>query len=135
MKKTKEVGQKSWKDTARHIFMGVGVALLLLLVELVLASVAISSGLISQPDGLEILVTGCVFATMAGAFWAVSKEKSRILPVSATVGVLLFCTLVLLGTLAYPTFSLENSGFEIFFACLCGGAVVRVLYRKKKKSR
>lgn len=112
---------------------GVLVAFVLLMVLLLIAAILISQGHIPQEKMSGVVLAASVLASLLGAMVTVSILQKNGLIYGMVVGLLLFLWLLLIGFLFFSEFSLEHGAVELLFACLCGGAMAKLLVKKKKK--
>lgn len=120
------------------VLLGGAVAFAVCLLVLLLASVAISSGKLSEEFTGQITVTACVLGAFAGGLQAVRRCGVRALIVGIVTGAVLFLLLLTIGTLAFHATPKESGGFVMLCGCLCGGAAAGLLGRtggRKKKRR
>lgn len=119
------------------ILLGGAVAFAVCLAVLLLASIAVSGGILGENLSGQITVAACVLGTFVGGVLAVKRCRTRALVVGLMTGAVLFLLLLTVGTLAFHTAPQENGGLVLLCGCLCGGAAAGLLGRtaKPKKKR
>lgn len=128
------VGEE-WSTMLWHLGKGVAIAFFSLLILLFLSALAISNGSIVQEDMKGIVLVCTFLSCFLGALFTLSQNKKYGILLGSLVGVLLFFFLYLLGLALYTEVSLHNSGLEILFAAVCGGAIAKFLVKKKKNTK
>ena len=120
------------------ILLGGAVAFAVCLAALLLASVMVSAGTLSEKITGQITTAACVLGAFAGGLLAVRRCGARALVVGLAAGAVLFLLLLTIGTLAFHASPQETGGLTLLGGCLCGGATAGLLgrtARPKKKRR
>lgn len=117
------------------ILLGGVAALITCFLFLLLASVAISRGWLSEELMYQLTIVGCVLGGFVGGALAVSRSRSRTLIVGLLVGVVFFLLLLTVGLLAYGSAIPEEGGLGLLCGALCGGAAAGIVGGKPKKKR
>ena len=117
------------------ILLGGVLALLVCLAVLLICSVGISGGWISDRHMVQCTLVGCVLGSFVGGMFAVLRCRARTLLVGLGVGCVFFLLLLTIGLLFYPGMSVEERGIGLLCACLFGGALAGFLGGKPKKKR
>lgn len=117
------------------ILLGGVAALITCFLFLLLASVAISRGWLSEELMYQFTIVGCVLGGFVGGALAVSRSRSRTLIVGLLVGVVFFLLLLTVGLLAYGSAIPEEGGLGLLCGALCGGAAAGIVGGKPKKKR
>ena len=143
MRKNEEEQGAKLLQYGKAVLFGGGVAFVICLLCLLLASVGISRGLLSAGLRTQLVVIACVAGGFCGGLFAVRQCPARGLIVGIAVGGVLFLLQLTLGLLLYDTLSPENGGLGLLCGALCGGAAAGILggggrrpsYAKGKKRR
>lgn len=133
-KNEEEQGAKLIRFTGGIILGGV-LALLVCLAILLICSVGISGGWMSDRHMMQYTLAGCVLGSLAGGMFAVLRCRTRTLLVGLGVGCVFFLLLLTIGFLFYPGISVETHGLGLLCASLAGGALAGLLGGKQKKKR
>lgn len=115
------------------VVLGGAAALPVSLVVLLLASVAISRGMLGEGLLYQVTVVSCVLGSLAGGLLAVRRCGTRALIVGLCTGAVLFLLLLTVGVLFFDARSVEQGGVGLACGCLCGGAAAGLLGGGKKK--
>lgn len=130
---TKGTETTDWGELTLALGKGLGIAFIALVVLLFFGAMAVSQGTVSQENMKGLVLATAFLSALIGGIYVISHSQKTGVFWGILVGGLLFLSLFLLGICLYPGTSIENSGIELLFACLCGGAVSTLLAKKKKK--
>lgn len=122
MRKTEEDRGMMLLRYGRAVLLGAAAAFLACLVFLLLASVAISRGLLGAGLQDRLAIAGCVAGAFAGGTLATRLCERRGLLIGLMAGGVLFLFQLTLGVLLYGRISIENGGLGLLLGALCGGA-------------
>lgn len=134
-KKHEEGQQVAWLAAMLDLLWGGLLGLATALLVLGVATVLVSSGMISNGKAGRFVIAGCLLGGFFGGMYAVRRRKSAPLPTGVGVGGILFLILLTAGVLLYDSLPAISSGGVVACACLCGGGLSGVLWSKPKKKR
>ncbi len=135
MGKREEEPGKALIRCACGVLLGGAVAFAVSLLLLVVASGAISAGVMGEEIGGRVTVGACVLGSFCGGIAAVRRCGRRALVVGLATGAVYFLLLLTIGALAFGSVPQEGRGAVILCAALCGGAAAGLLGRREKKRR
>lgn len=115
------------------VVLGGAAALLVSLAVLLLASTAISRGMLGERMLYQATVASCVIGSFAGGMLAVRRCGARALIVGLCTGGVLFLLLLTVGVLFFDAQSMGQGGIGLACGCLCGGAAAGLLGSGKKR--
>lgn len=108
---------------------------------LLLASVAISAGLLGEGMMYQLTIVSCVAGGFIGGAVAVKRCAARPLIVGVLAGGVFFLLLLTIGLVVFENAAPEAHGIGVLCGALCGGAAAGLLGgrrgggRKRKKTR
>ena len=117
---------------------GAIIALIFCTVIILICSVSISRGWLSEKNLKEYVWIASGLGCFLGATISASKTRSKTLLIGLFTSVLLFLIQVIIGYIAYYNASIGENGLFLFLADLTGGVLAGLLSgrrRKKKKSK
>jgi len=135
MRKNEEDQGARLVHTMTRVLLGGLVGLLFCFVFLMICSVGISMGNISESLMYQLTVVGCVVGGFAGGMWAVGRCRSRTLIVGLATGCVFFLLLLTGGVLFFENMTPGNGGLGLLCGALCGGAASGIIGGKPKKKR
>lgn len=133
MRKTQEESGARLIQSGKAILLGGGVALVVCLGILLLASVGVSRGMLGVHLRYQITVVSCVMGSFAGGLCAARQAPVKGGLAGLAAGMVLFLLLLTLGLLIYDTVSFENGAIGLLCGSLCGGATAGILGGGKRK--
>lgn len=132
---TKGGDPRNWVELALASLQGVMISFFVVILLLVGVAFAISKGTIQQADMEGAVFASAFLASTLGALYSLWKINNEGMIWGILVSFLFFLFLFLLGFCFSPNIEQRTGDFELFFAILCGGAVAKILLRKKKKNK
>lgn len=135
MRKNEEDQGTKLVRCALSILIGGVAAMLVCFLFLLLASIGISSGWLSEGLMYQLTIVGCVLGSFAGGIFAVRRCGTRTLLVGLAVGGVLFLLLLTIGLLFFDTMTPEAGGVGLLCGALCGGAAAGLLGSRPKRKR
>lgn len=111
------------------VLLGGAVALLACFLFLLMASIGISRGWISQDLMYQVTVVGCVLGGFIGGVTAVQRCGSRALVVGLLTGAVFFLLLLTVEIVFYKSAAPQEGGIGLLCGALCGGAAAGLLSR------
>lgn len=133
MRKTEEDQGAKLVRCGVAILLGAAAALAACFFVLLVVSLGISRGMVSERLIYQLTIVGCVLGTFLGGLVAVRRCGAGSLLVGLAVGAVFFLVLLTVGVLFFETMSLESGGIGLLCGCLCGGAAAGLLGRRPKK--
>ena len=134
-KKKDDGAAGGWLGRMLDVLRGGGIGLLTALAVLGIASVLISTGVLSDTAAGSVVIAACLAGALIGGLVAVRRAGSGVLPTGLGVGLALFLLLLSAGLLLYGAAPEAFSGGGNLCACLCGGGLAGILGRRPKKKR
>lgn len=126
---------KSWRTPLCALLKGGimagGAAVLLLLGSAFL----LSAGVLREEWAGGVVSAACVFSSLCGGLYSVSRLPNRPLAAGLGVGGILSALLLLAGGLAWGRPALGFDQARHLCACLCGGGMAGILGAPRKKKR
>jgi len=135
MRKNEEDQGTKLVRCALSILIGGVAAMLVCFLFLLLASIGISSGWLSEGLMYQLTIVGCVLGSFAGGIFAVRRCGTRTLLVGLAVGGVLFLLLLTIGLLLFDTMTPEAGGVGLLCGALCGGAAAGLMGSRPKRKR
>lgn len=129
MRKAEEEQGMMLLRCGRAVLLGGAVAFLTCLGFLLLASIAVSCGLLGGELRYQLTVAGCVVGSFVGGLAASRLCSLRTILTGLLVGTVLFLFQLTLGILFYDAMSPENGGLGLLLGALCGGMAAGILGR------
>lgn len=117
------------------VLLGGVAALAVCLIFLLICSVGISSGWLSENGMYQMTVIGCVIGGFFGGTAAARRWRERKLLAALCAGGVFFLLLLTAGCLLFEDMSVENGGLGLLCGALCGSAVAGLLGTRPKKKR
>lgn len=134
-RRQEEAAGGQWLNSMCEVLKGGVLAGMTAVLALLICAVLVSAGAMPVHAMEGSVLAVCVLGTLIGGTYAVRRVKSYPLLVGLGVGAVLFLLLLTAGFLVYDGTSLEQGGMGIACACLCGGAIPGILWRRPKKKR
>ena len=130
-------GEHEWPQTVMQslirIVFGSAIALAACILLLMLAALCISIGWLEEGWMGRLTAAACAMGAFTGAVITGKHNRSinRLLH-GVLVGAVLFAFMLIIGTTVYRVTALDREGVVLLGACLCGGGLSGLLFRKPK---
>lgn len=135
MRKNEEDQAAKLIQMMSSILLGGIVALAICLLILVICSICISTGFLSDRAMMQYTVAGCVIGGFVGGLFAVVRIRAKTLLIGLGAAIIQFLLIMTIGFLVYSDVSISEHGIGIAAGCLAGGALAGFLGGKPKKKR
>ncbi|MCI8871118.1 MAG: TIGR04086 family membrane protein [Lawsonibacter sp.] len=135
MKKTgkRQEEQSGWMAAMNALAKGIGAALAVTLILLLLCAAAVSARWLSQTAMERSVIAVCVLGSLAGGWVSAAQRREMSVLLGLGTGAALFLLLTAIGVLFFEDAPAAEQIPVIFSACLCGGGAAGILGRKTKK--
>jgi len=115
--------------------LGGAVAAVVAIALLLICSVAISAGLLSEELELHVTIAACVIGGFFGGELTKKRWGSRSLLAGLSAGGVFFLILLTVSLAGYHTTDVAGAGLGVAAGCLCGGTAAGLLGRGGKKKK
>ena len=115
------------------LLLGALLALCVAVLVLLLGAVAVSGDVLTEEAAAGICVAACGFGCLFGGLFSCGRMKSGRLPVGAGTGLVCFLLLFVWVRLSGEGVASKGQASVEFAACVCGGTLAGLLWKKKKK--